>query len=777
MPLLFTQLCDLLSALEDLATRDPPPLPARHRQQLNETIKSWFASHRVTINSPEIDIVALLSALFPARRTDRVYGIQPPKLTKILKRCLSLGKTRWPHLDQWQQAGRGDLGDCVERVLEVAEFPLQHGRNRVTLEQVDQSLATVAARCRFSAPKIRARELENDVEIITTLEMIYKRMQSREAKWLTRIILKEYPCLGYTENMVYYHIDLRLRVAMQMFDHFEAAVSELRALPASQMADTGQGGWTQHCADDAHLLPPRVGTKIGPPKWIKAKGGVKHALAVINKRTMSVERKHDGEYCQIHVDLSQGNDCLQIFSKSGKDSTLDRRDVHQAIKDSLRIGQDDCGFSAKCILEGELLVSSERADDVLEFYKIRKHVSRSGSFLGTGLDSQPNDWEHLMIMFYDVLLVDNDPVLHRPHKERRRLLKDLVTPIKWRAGLAWHQEIDFSTANGPKRLKKALAFAFVQRWEGLVLKPSEESYFDMTKPVKGRYPSRWIKLKKDCISGLGDTADFAVIGGGYDVKEASRFPGLKLTWTRFYIGCLCNKEHVLGLGDKPKFLVFDTVSDCIKKDDLVYLNQHGHFPTRAAVPESDDESAVFDVEYAMGISKPLTTFKEPFVFDIAGSGFDKSPNRDIFTLRFPRVMKVHRDRDWKQAVSLEELQRMATTAMTAPSKDLLSEEVRTWIAKLDKLDRGAKGQTPPWDYTDDEEEDYVWGVSVSPKHQKKKANYHGPLIARSRDNSVIEHDGYHNAAFVCPRRCHQCKPFTRSEDGKECAACHAAKHG
>lgn len=388
MPLLFTQLCDLLSALEDLSTRDPPLLAARHRQRLNETIGSWFTSHKITINSPDVDAVALLSALFPAKRTDRVYNIQPPKLTKLLRRCLRLGKTRWPQLDQWQQSGRGDLGTCVERVLQVAEFPLQHARNRVTLEQVDEALAIVAARCRFSTPKVRARELENDLEISTTLENVYQRLQSREAKWFTRMILKDYPCLNFTENMIYYQMDLCLRVAMQMYDHFEAAVDELRALPASQMADAGQGGWTQQCANDSHLLPPRLGSKLGPPKWIKAKGGVKHAVTVIDGRTMSMERKHDGEYCQIHIDLSKGEDCVQIFSKSGKDSTVDRSGVHKAIKDGLRIGREDCGFSAKCILDGELLVSSERASDVLEFHKIRKHVSRSGSFLGTDLDSQ-----------------------------------------------------------------------------------------------------------------------------------------------------------------------------------------------------------------------------------------------------------------------------------------------------------------------------------------------------------------------------------------------------
>lgn len=47
---------------------------------------------------------------------------------------------------------------------------------------------------------------------------------------------------------------------------------------------------------------------------------------------MSMERKYDGEYCQIHIDISKKNDgWLKIFSKSGRDSTGDRVRVHEYV--------------------------------------------------------------------------------------------------------------------------------------------------------------------------------------------------------------------------------------------------------------------------------------------------------------------------------------------------------------------------------------------------------------------------------------------------------------
>lgn len=616
-------------------------------------------------------------------------------------------------LDQWQKPGRGSLCDCVKRALRQAEFPEQLGHQQITVEQVDKALESIAGKCRFSGPKVKGRkdnfhEIEDDREVLKLLSQTYKRMQSREAKWLTRMILKDYSCLDLSESLVYHYLDVRLPTAMQMYDNFEAAINELRSLPASQTADFDQGAVTQRCANDAHLLQPRIGVKLGPPKWVKAKGGVKHAVSMVDGRTMSVERKHDGEYCQIHIDMSKGEDCVQLFSKSCKDSTSDRTGVHQAIKDSLRIGRHGCGFFEKCILEGELLVWSDRTKGILEYHKLRKHISRSGSFLGTALDSQPHPWEHLMIMYYDVMLVDDDPVVHKPHKKRRQLLERLVSRIKGRADIVWQKHVRFDRATGPEKLKKALALAFVQRWEGLVLKPSDEPYFSLGKPAQRRFPSRWVKLKKDCIKGLGDTADFAVVGAGYDVTEAEKYEGMNIRWTHFHIGCLRNKAAVLHAGEKPRFFVFDHIKDCIKREDMKTLTENGCL--RAMGTEFPETWELFDIELAQGLPSMSVVFRQPFVFDVAGSGFDKSPNRDIFTLRFPRLMKLHLDRDWREAVGLDELQHMATEARTVPTGDL-SDEIANWVEKLDSIDRGASGKMTSWDLTDDEEDEHHLLVS------------------------------------------------------------------
>lgn len=85
-------------------------------------------------------------------------------------------------------------------------------------------------------------------------------------------------------------------------------------------------------ADDydhvAMILKPKLGVKVGRQPWLKGRS-IKNCLDMVMGRDVSVEQKIDGEYCQIHIDISKGTKHIQIFSKSGKDSTNDRSALHR----------------------------------------------------------------------------------------------------------------------------------------------------------------------------------------------------------------------------------------------------------------------------------------------------------------------------------------------------------------------------------------------------------------------------------------------------------------
>lgn len=316
---------------------------------------------------------------------------------------------------------------------------------------------------------------------------------------------------------------------------------------------------------------------------------------------------------------------------------------------------------------------------------------------------RPHPWEHLMIMFYDVLLIDDDVVVHRPYEQRRKLLKRLINRRIGIADFAWRKAIDFSRPEGAIVFQKLLADVFARRWEGLVLKPSQSTYFGSGR-VFSTSGVTWIKIKKDCIKGLGDTMDFAVVGGGFDVNEVvrSKLPGITLT--HFFLACIQNKEEIVDRSHKPKILVFDCVHACIKKEDLRTINQLAKF--RGFDSRSPKVKDLFDLKYtgiSSGFPQMTTIFREPFVFEIAGSGFDKSQNRGFWALRFPRVTKIHWDRDWRNATSLGELQQAAHQACAVPRDDLRSEIAR-WRNGLKHVEqKHAEGRTV-WDLTDNEDD-------------------------------------------------------------------------
>ncbi|KAL8711698.1 MAG: hypothetical protein Q9220_003869 [cf. Caloplaca sp. 1 TL-2023] len=375
MPLLFNAVSDLLQTLENNAASTKAAMRGWLDTKNKGTIESWVKSHHVTVDSAVVDTVAVLSAIFPDKRTDRVYGLAASSLSKILGRSFRLGAERVQQLNKWRLPGHGDLGLCVERALQETEH--QPVRNPVSLDQVDSTLLQIAAKCRFSAPSVRDVLQIDGTATCKLLESVYLRLSSTEAKWFTRMILKDFSTLSFKSFHVLNAIHSRLVETLNVHDSFDAAVGLLRH---QRSAAAG---------DPVPIAPfrPIVGSRIGRMPYLKGRS-VKNAVQLAQGRKMSVERKYDGEYCQVHINLSKGNDCIQLFSKSGKDSTLDRKGLHEAIRQSLRIGKPNCKFRRCCILEGEMFVYSDLNMGISEFHKIRKHVSRSGTFIGTALDSQ-----------------------------------------------------------------------------------------------------------------------------------------------------------------------------------------------------------------------------------------------------------------------------------------------------------------------------------------------------------------------------------------------------
>jgi DNA ligase-4 len=77
-------------------------------------------------------------------------------------------------------------------------------------------------------------------------------------------------------------------------------------------------------------------------------------------------------------------------------------------------------------------------------------------------------------------------------------------------------------------------------------------------------------------------------------------------------------------------------------------------------------------------------FKTPFVAEILGSGFEKAQNENFEMLRHPRVKKIHHDRTWEDAVSMDDLRRMAGETWDFPDAEDLDGHARDVVLLVRK---------------------------------------------------------------------------------------------
>ncbi|KAL0467089.1 ATP dependent DNA ligase [Neurospora intermedia] len=668
MPFLFSYVCDLLQALDD---------NQRAKSGLKTTakiIEDWFAKHRSLIDRDDHNDTALLSTLFPEKRTDRVFRYGLGRLERIIGRGLVLGMTRREELGRHADAKWGmDLAECVERILR--DTPNPDPIRPVTVEEIDNLLHDIASHCHFSSPAVRSSPPSStSVSREKALGDIYTRFSPRDAKWFTRLFLKNYRPVILDPQLVYRNYHPRLPLIVKVRDDFVDA-GRILASHRQERTVTGRDEFAKH-------LKPRLGVKVGRQPWFQARS-IKHCLQMDYGR-MSCEEKYDGEYCQVHIDLSKGYDCIQIFSKSGKDSTQDRKALHDAIRKSLNLHQPSCPLKKGCILEGELLVYSDKEEKILDFYKIRKHVSRSGAFLSTEQDSQRNPWEHLMIVYYDILLVDDESLLAVKHSERMQRLQEIVTEVKGRSMLVQRQIIDCSRPSAESDLRRAFATCITNRGEGLVLKP-DATYFNFDTSV-GYSGSIAIKLKKEYIRRFGDVGDFAVVGARYDPTKAKSFDFPNIKWTHFYIACLGNKEEVVRFGAVPNFVVTNVV-------ELNETQMRAFMTTIQPVAVDPQDNTAFSLRIEDGVDgkkTPTTVFKVPPVFDIRCFSFDRPGNTGFWTPRFPMVNKIHFDRTYLDVLSFSELQKMAIQGTQKPLGEE-SQELLEWIGRLEQADPKTRG--------------------------------------------------------------------------------------
>ena len=653
MALKFSLLVELLREL-DAARATKAVTTSRAIKSDHIIVVNWFKRYNANIERHGTSATALLACLFPERLPERSYLLKEERLSQVFGRALGLGATRHRQLKAWKTETGDDFATCVEAVMSQCENDVISPGREVTIEEIDKALLQIAANSPNSSPKIReGRNVSSTHDI---LGPILRRLRSDEAKWLVRMILKDYAPVKLPEYSAMCSFHFLLPDILSVQNSFEAAIEMLAKPSISKWPVDPVEDVRNHLrAGAASLISPRLGVMIKRQPYDKARS-IKHCCKMANNRLMSVERKYDGEYCQIHIDLEAGSNNIQIFSKSGKDSTSDRIRLHGAVQDSLLLGRAGCKIRSRCIIEGELLIWSTSKRQIEPFHKIRRHILHGGRTLGMAVDSPRRADEQVMIMYYDLLLLDDKVAAMSPQEDRRKTLKGLVRKIPGVADVCERHLINFGSSRAKNELRDAFARAIKSGWEGFVLKSSNEAYFSW------KSGTRSIKLKKD-LMGLGETADLCIVGARRDAGVVSEMQLQDIRWTHFYVASVENKEDCRRFGAKPYFRVIDVLDpNGIPKATLPELNLQCGF---VEIPfATDSPEMCIDLAIRREDARPTHLFRKAVVVEIMGAAFEKPSNRRDWTLRFPRLTKIHDDRGLQECMSFAELQELAEKTMS-----------------------------------------------------------------------------------------------------------------
>jgi DNA ligase-4 len=586
-------------------------------------------------------------------------------------------------LKKWKQGhshfkikGRGDLGAVVSQVF------ANRFSNSLSLLQVGELLHELALTSPWSTIETNGILPRSPVQIVVDLF----RQESVCCKWITRIILKNLFPISLTWQD-FFHAFHPLMVSIY------SVRSDLQ-YSCMQMIQVMQDGHTWSRYYDHKVLQldyylstkrefctPLIFTFISCMECIQAKS-IFHVYDEMRKQGIQnaadldyyAEMKYDGERMQIHI---QG-DQMQIFSKSGRNSTRDRILAHDIIIQSLSNEFHDVLTNRmerrlNCILEAELLVFDHSMDA----------VERFGGVQGFrfGQDHSASN-RGLYVVFYDLLYLNNHNFLFAPYVLRRKQLELLIQPLPKRSQISDSIRLTIPLEKSKwtlatlQPLKTLFVSTITDGKEGLIAKASSSTY----RPGKR---IDWMKVKPDYMRGLGDSGEYCLLGGSW--ISSNVFLGLRLEdaaylMNTFFVGVLLNKSAYVNGAELPKFQIVFSLEAGFSRELLLDFCLKMSKKRKPFQPFGTD--LPFVIEKDLSTPRMEWVFETPQVVTLKGSSFEKLGGYGRWVLRHPRLVRIcSDDLDIGDTISYAELQQLGKD-----SENMNTQETKDLKEHLDCLD-------------------------------------------------------------------------------------------
>ncbi|KAG8188512.1 hypothetical protein JTE90_008077 [Oedothorax gibbosus] len=231
--------------------------------------------------------------------------------------------------------------------------------------------------------------------------------------------------------------------------------------------------------------------------------GIDEVLNRFDKNEFTCEFKYDGERAQIH---RTENGEIKIYSRNQEDNTSKYPDVISRLPKALK------ETTKSFILDTEAVAWDTETKQILPFQVLSTRKKK---------DAVESDIVvQVCIMAFDLIYLNGESLVKKPLKDRRELLHSAFTEVENEFMFAIYRDGDSA-----ETMQEFLDESIKGNCEGLMIKAlTVDASYEIAKRSHN-----WLKLKKDYLTGVGDTLDLVVIGGYHGKgKRAGNYGGFLL---------------------------------------------------------------------------------------------------------------------------------------------------------------------------------------------------------------------------------------------------------
>ncbi|KAL8674432.1 MAG: hypothetical protein Q9168_001165 [Polycauliona sp. 1 TL-2023] len=376
-------------------------------------------------------------------------------------------------------------------------------------------------------------------------------------------------------------------------------------------------------------LQPGVPLK---PMLAKPTKSITEVLDRFEGKNFTCEYKYDGERAQIHyvaedsaqqytstLPSAKGRKGLStIFSRNSEDLSKKYPDILAKLNTWIKSGTKsfvlDCETVAwdmveKKVLPFQQLMTRKRKDVKVEDVKVK-----------------------VCVFAFDMLFYNGEAVVEKTLRERRELLQQAFTPVEGEFSFA-----QYGDTSDLEKIQTLLDESVKASCEGLMVKmlDTDESGYEPSKRSRN-----WLKVKKDYLTGIGDSLDLVVLGAYYGKGKRTSVYGAFLL--ACYNATQQRYESVCNIGTGFSEAILEELHSTLSK---ITIEKPKPFYLHSSVPK-DQPDVWFEPRVVWEVKTADLTVSPRYK---AGAETLGDSSEKGISLRFPRFLKVREDKKPEQA--------------------------------------------------------------------------------------------------------------------------------